>query len=209
MKPISHPSTVGSTPLGQPLEPLSAAPSPDDLELPARHEAGHVVICFVLYGEQVVKEVHLHSREGVRPHTTTYSRLPIPLVCRPPSGAPRRGNPAPVSADAIVDAHGVLCYAGLAAEMLHAGIAPDTDPAELMLSVDQAGRIRADREALAALARTIGVERPADEFIRAYWDEAIRLLVGSWHAVETVSQALAERGTLNGDRVDRMLVGLG
>ena len=74
----------------------------------AHHEAGHAVICFLLYGEQVIKSVEVFSRAGLIGRTSTYSRLPIPIVCRPPVGEPRRGNPAPVSVDAIVDAVDVI-----------------------------------------------------------------------------------------------------
>lgn len=197
----------GCSPVGQPVGPVPIDESRQEVELVARHEAGHVVVCFVLYGEQVVKQVELYTREAVRPQTRTYSRLPIPLSCRPPSGAPRRGNPAPVSAEAIVDAHGVLCYAGLAAEILHQGGSPESDPTGLTLAPSQAERVRGDREVLAALARTIGVERPADQFIRAYWDEAMRLLAASWAGVDVVSTALVQHGSLSGDRVDRLLVG--
>jgi len=206
LKPNS-PLLSGAAPVGQPVGPIHIHQSSEDVELIARHEAGHVVVCFVLYGEQVVKQVDLYTRDAVRPQTRTYSRLPIPLSCRPPSGAPRRGNPAPVSAEAIVDAHGVLCYAGLAAEILHRGGSPDTDPIQLTLSPAQAERVRADREVLAALARTIGVERPADQFLRAYWDEAMRLLSSSWAGVDLVSESLVQHGSLSGDRVDKILVG--
>jgi len=210
LKPTSQP-ILDLPPVGH-LAPPDSHPEPrplDDVELIARHEAGHVVVCFVAYGEQVVKQVDLYSRDGVRPQTLTYSRLPIPLSCRPPSGAPRRGNPAPVSGEAIVDAHGVLCYAGLVAEVLHQGGSPDTDPAQLTLAAQQSDRFRADRERLAALARTIGIERPADQFIRAYWDEAMRLLSVSWPGVDLVTAALVEHGSLTGDRIDGLLVGAG
>lgn len=204
MKPNSQLLST-ATPLGQIPDPTLHPAPPEDLDLVARHEAGHVVVRFVLYGQQVVKQVDLYTREILRPHTSTYSRLPIPLACRPPSGTPRRGNPAPVSAEAIVDAQGVVCYAGLVAEVLHLGGSIETDPTTLRLRSGQFERLRSDREALAAVARTIGVERPADQFIRAYWDEAMRLLVSSWHGVDTVSAALAEHGSLSGDRIDKLL----
>jgi len=198
---------IGESPLGPSPAPLLERHTHEDLQRIAHHESGHVVVCFVLYGEQVVKQVDLFSRDELRPQTFTYSRLPIPLACRPPGGAPRRGNPAPVSADAIVDAHGVLSYAGLAAEILFDGGSPDADPAQLMLSPGQATRMRQDREALASLARTIGVDRPADEFIRPYWDEAMRLVAASWFGVEVMASSLVEQRSLSGDRVDRLLVG--
>lgn len=205
LKPNSQ-STPSDSPLGRVSEPSVRRDPGEDLDLVARHEAGHVVVRFVLYGQQVVKQVDLYTREVLRPHTSTYSRLPIPLACRPPSGTPRRGNPAPVSAEAIVDAQGVVCYAGLVAEVLHLGGSIETDPATLSLRAGQSERLRSDREALAAIARTIGVERPADQFIRAYWDEAMRLLVASWHGVDTVAAALADHRSLSGDRIDKLLL---
>lgn len=206
MKPNSE-LVAGESPLGHSPAPLVDSHPFEELERLAHHEAGHVVVCFVLYGEQVVKQVELLGRDGARPRTFTYSRLPIPLACRPPGGAPRRGNPAPVSSDAIVDAHGVLSYAGLAAEILHDGGSTETDPALLTLTASQAERMREDREALAALARTIGVDRPAEQFIRAYWEEAVRLVAASWAGVEVMASALLEHRSLSGDRVDRLLVG--
>jgi hypothetical protein len=179
---------------------------PRSIEIVAHHEAAHAVVCFVLYGEQVIKYVEVHSREGVRGHTSTYSRLPIPIVCRPPVGAPRRGNPAPVSGDAIVDAHGVLCYAGMVAERMHraedsAGHVSDSDA----LPVEGEQRAWLDREALAKLASTVGCTRPADHFFKEYWEEARRLLRIHWHAVDSLATALVEHGSLNGDRVDSVL----
>jgi hypothetical protein len=90
--------------------------------------------------------------------------------------------------------------------VLHLGGSLETDPTKLSLLPGQFDRLRADREALAAIARTIGVERPADQFIRAYWDEAMRLLAASWHGVDTVSAALADHGSLSGDRIDKLLL---
>lgn len=172
----------------------------------AHHHAAHAVICFVLYGEEVIKNVEVWSRKGRRGRTTTYSRLPIPMVCRPPAGAPRRGNPAPVSADAIVDAHGVLSYAGMVGEHLHlalveraAGEEPETS--RLPAAV-------ADRETLARIAQTIGLSRPADHFFEEYWQEARRLLRAHWEGVRELAQVLEERGTLHGDRVDALLLGV-
>jgi hypothetical protein len=165
----------------------------------AHHEAGHAVICFLLYGEQVIKSVEVHSRDGVLGSTSTYSRLPIPIVCRPPVGTPRRGNPAPVSVDAIVDAHGVLSYAGVAAEEI---LAPTPED-------EQAGgseeRAVLDRERLAKLAGTVGASRPADHYFNEYSREASRLLRSQWHGVEVLAEALVEHGSLNGDRVDSLL----
>ncbi len=172
----------------------------------AHHEAGHAAICFLLYGEQVIKSVEVFQGNAVSGRTTTYSRLPIPIVCRPPIGAPRRGNPAPVSADAIVDAHGVLNYAGIAAEGL---LVSDSSPA-VWTRIEQAGepaaRGWADREALAELANTVGASRPAEHFFREYWEEARRLLRLHWRGVDALSEVLVEHGKLHGDRVDAVLL---
>jgi hypothetical protein len=179
---------------------------PRSIEVVAHHEAAHAVVCFVLYGEQVIKGVEVHSAEGVRGHTSTYSRLPIPIVCRPPVGAPRRGNPAPVSADAIVDAHGVLCYAGMVAECIVDGREPDPAVADSEgIGLDEGQGAWLDREALSKLASTVGCARPAEHFFREYWEEARRLLRIHWNAVESLAAALVEHGALNGDRVDAIL----
>ena len=169
----------------------------------AHHEAGHAVICFVLYGERVIRSVEVFDRSGPSGRTATYSRLPIPIVCRPPVGEPRRGNPAPVSKDAIVDAHGVLSYAGLAAEHLLEGDSDDALPHGAGIRSEE--RAMADREALAELAGTVGASRPADHFFPEYWEEARRLLRVHWRGVEELASVLQQQGSLNGDRVDALL----
>ena len=177
------------------------------IETLAYHESGHALVCFVLYGEQVIKSVSLYDREGVSGQTTTYSRLPIPLVCRPPMGAPRRGNPAPVSPDAILDAHGVLSYAGIAAEQIHeSGLEAhvDCDPASFTQA--QHRRCLIDREALSSLAGIMAAARPAEQFFTDYWREARRLLRQHWLAVSTLAEELADKTSLHGDRVDSLLM---
>jgi len=173
----------------------------------AHHEAGHAVVCFLLYGEEVIKQVSIFTRDGAKSETTTYSKLPIPLVCRPPVGAPRRGNPAPVSADAIVDAHGVMSYAGLAAEELKAGStiseAGDVEPE--WLTPNQHQRCVADREVLSKLASIVGATRDVEHFFSDYWREARRLLRSQWLGVEGLANELRERGDLHGARVDSLL----
>jgi len=180
---------------------------PELIDSLAHHEAGHAVVCFLLYGEEVIKRVTIFDREGVSCETTTYSRLPIPLVCRPPIGAPRRGNPAPVSADAIVDAHGVMSYAGLAAEDLKQGAAlPDAGDVEPeWLTPDQHQRCVADREMLSKLASIVGATRDVEHFFADYWREARRLLRAHWAGVEGLANELRERGDLHGARVDTLL----
>jgi hypothetical protein len=185
---------------------------PERLQRIAHHEAGHAVVCFLLYGEQVIKSLTVESsrfEEAIGSEMTTYSRLPVPLACRPPIGEPRRGNPAPVSGDAIVDAHGVLSYAGVVAEELRFDVAADLDAEsarQLALpETDREERALRDRETLSKLASIIGVARPVDEFFEEYWHEARRLLRSHWSAVDTLARELAERGTLNGDRVDTLL----
>jgi len=183
----------------------ASAPDVEIIRL-AHHHAAHAVICFVLYGEAVIKNVEVWSRQGRAGRTTTYSRLPIPIVCRPPAGEPRRGNPAPVSADAIVDAHGVLSYAGMVGEHIYLGLgetAPGEEPA--LSALPAAGT---DRETLARVARTIGLSRPAEHFFAEYWQEARRLLRAHWDAVGELAGALEERGSLHGDRVDALLLSL-
>jgi hypothetical protein len=172
----------------------------------AHHEAGHAVICFVLYGEQVIKAIEVGSRDGFPGNVSYYSRLPIPIACRPPVGAPRRGNPAPVSAEAIVDAHGVLSYAGIAAEGLYGGTQTESHlNSEPVMDGEMQNRGWVDREALSKLASTVSTARPADQFFAEYWHEATRLLRGHWHAVEALAASLQEQPSMNGDRVDLLL----
>jgi hypothetical protein len=187
----------------------AALPNSVHIDSPARmahHEAGHAVICFVLYGEQVIKAVEVGSPDGFHGKVSYYSRLPIPIACRPPVGAPRRGNPAPVSAEAIVDAHGVLSYAGIAAEGLYGGTETESlMSSEPMLEGATQDRGWVDREALSKLAGTVGTTRPADQFFTEYWHEATRLLRGHWHAVEALAECLQDQPSMNGDRVDLLL----
>lgn len=168
----------------------------------AHHEAAHAVICFLLYGQDVIREVALHGPRVAEPGLSTFSRLPIPIVCRPVGGEPRRGNPAPVSSNAIVDAHGILRYSGSAAEALLA--CWDGAPQAL---TDESARQRqnSDREALSKLSSLVRSERPEDVFYSEYWDEAIRLLRANWAAVEELAEALQRHGTLSGARVDHLL----
>jgi hypothetical protein len=175
-------------------------------ELLAHHEAAHAVVCFVLYGEQVIREVELFGDESGR-HSglTTFSLLPIPIVCRPSSGVPRRGNPAPVSPDAIADAHGVLSYAGIAGEALFQRLALDDPCPEKLLDSDQTERFGRDRQALARLADTVNLSRPSHTFYPEYWNEAHRLLRSHWSGVSSIAECLSVRGSLNGGRIDEVL----
>ena len=97
------------------LNPEAANSGLDEV---AHHQAGHALVCFVLYGAEVVRDVTLGASPHAAPDLQTYSRLPIPLNCRPVPGKPRRGHAAPVSSEAILDAHGVLSYSGVVAECL-------------------------------------------------------------------------------------------
>jgi len=175
-------------------------------QLLAHHEAAHAVVCFVLYGEQVIREVGLFgdpNRENSG--LTTFSLLPIPIVCRPSSGIPRRGNPAPVSAESIADAHGVLSYAGIVGEGLFSGLDLNNPNPEKLLEMDQADRFSRDRHALARLAETVNLSRPSETFYSDYWKEAHRLIRSHWAGVESIAECLCERGSLNGDRIDQVL----
>ena len=172
------------------------------------HEAGHTVVCFLLYGEHVVKG--LAVQEEAQPGIPTYSLMPVPISCRPPAGVPRRGTPAPVSVDGIVDAYGVMTYAGLAAESLWSarGEARRARPAPPDLQMSEAPvreRALADRGELQRLADLVGAERQAGLFYREYWDEALRLLRSQWEAVSALSDLLAKHRSLNGERVDELL----
>jgi hypothetical protein len=172
------------------------------------HEAGHTVVCFILYGEHVVKGLALV--DDAQPGIPTYSLMPVPTSCRPPAGVPRRGTPAPVSVDGIVDAYGVMTYAGLAAESLWTSngeprrarpAPPDLEMSDLALR----DRSLADRGELQRLASLVGAERQAVHFYREYWEEALRLLRANWAAVEELADLLAEHRSLNGERIDDLL----
>lgn len=172
------------------------------------HEAGHSVVCFVLYGEHVVKG--LAVADEAQPGIPTYSLMPVPISCRPPAGVPRRGTPAPVSVDGIVDAYGVMTYAGLAAESLYLAKgesrrARPAPPDLEMGAADMRSRALADRHELERLAALVGAERDATRFYREYWEEALRLLRSHWEAVEALSHLLAEHQSLNGERIDGLL----
>lgn len=186
--------------------PIRVTASPERVALLAHHEAAHAVVCFTLYGEEVIREINLFADEpGVLPQMSTYSLLPIPIVCRPDSGLPRRGNPAPVSPEAIVDAHGVLSYAGTLGEVLFQGIGcGDASPQDL-LSEDQIKRFGADRQGLARLADTVRLSRESTTFYSEYWNEAERLLRAHWSGVSIIADSLCQRGSLNGDRIDALL----
>ncbi|MCS5637654.1 MAG: hypothetical protein NZ990_14120 [Myxococcota bacterium] len=187
-------------------EPLRAEPAPTRTQLLAFHEASRAVLCFLLYGDQVIREVDLFAEGKVdASRMSTYSLLPIPLVCRPSSGVPRRGNPAPVSAAGIVDSHGILSYAGAVGEILFQGAPIDQASPADALSDDQKRRFALDREALARLADTVRLSRPSDVFYPDYWSEAERLLRGAWPAVAEVAESLCQRGSLCGDRIDEIL----
>jgi hypothetical protein len=169
----------------------------------AHHQAGRAVVCVTLFGERVIKLLSIDERHLEAGGFETYSRLPVPLSCRPPSH--KRGEErTPISVEGIVDAHGVLAYSGIAAE--HELLARDADgtpPSEEEL---RAGT-DASRARLAELASSIGLERPADHFYDEYWDEAHRLLGSGWEAVERVADALIGHTTLNGNRVDGLILG--
>ena len=178
----------------------------------AHHQAGRALVCFVLYGAEVVREVSLDGSAGGAARMSTYSRLPIPLSCRPVPGAPRRGNPAPVSGEAILDAHGILTYSGLVAECLFDNQGHGQQPSEVTFLKGRGDRFRKDLEGHAALGRMLGVAMPGavapEGWVQAYWEEALRLVSTSWAGVEWVASELMARKSLSGDKLDSMLAGL-
>jgi len=200
-------STVPVKTPGRPPAVLQrTAASPERVALLAHHEAAHAVVCFVLYGEQVIREVDLFADQPREtPRMSTYSLLPIPIVCRPDCGRPRRGNPAPVSPEAIVDAHGVLSYAGTLGEVLFQGLGRGDSSPQDLLSEAQIKRFAADRQALSRLADTVRLSRESTTFYAEYWNEAERLLGTHWRGVTMIAEVLCQRGSLNGDRIDAVL----
>ena len=174
-------------------------PTDEEFRNLAQHEAGHAVICRLLYGERVIKRISRRASQISEPAMSTYSRMPIPESCRPPTGVPRRGHPAPVSIDAIVDAYGVQSYAGMVAEVLR-----ENSPSDSSAWMECA-RARVDRERLAKMASLVGRERPATRVFDAYWEEALRLLRSREAALERLGEALLQHEELRGDRVDALL----
>lgn len=178
---------------------MNAAAKSADEEL-AYHQAGQAVVCISLFGPRVVKQLGLTGDPVGESHFETYSNLPVPLSVRPPSH--RRGEDRkPIEVDGIVDAHGVLAYAGVAAVYTHfrnQGRSEDIDYRTAYLGF---------RERLAKLASGIGIERAADQFFEDYWSEALRLLEADWEAVERVAEGLLTHRSLNGNRVDALILG--
>ena len=164
--------------------------------------AAQAMICFLLYGDEVVRDVCLEGAESHGAGISTFSKLPIPMVCRPSDGEPRRGNPAPVSSDAIVDAHGVLQYAGAVAETL---LVSWEARSEDLISEGSQARAWEGRLALASLSKLVGRERNAEIFYADYWTEASRLLRAHWAGVVELAEALGRHGSLSGTRSDTLL----
>ena len=168
----------------------------------AHHQAGRAVVCVTLFGARVIKQITIDGDPNETLGFETFSRLPVPLSCRPPSH--KRGEERkPISVEGIVDAHGVLAYSGIAAVRelrQRSGGEPGNDDAH-----HSSGSI--SREQLAKLASSIGLERPSDHFYDEYWKEAGRLLDSGWDAVERVAEALLQHTSLNGNRVDSLILG--
>ena len=165
--------------------------------------AARAVLCFVLYGEQVIREVRAEKEATA---LRTFSLLPIPIACRPDSSIPRRGNPAPVSSPAVVDAHGILAYAAaVGGALVESGARSPGAASPEQLELVQTEAFRRDREALGRLADTLSQSRPAETFYPEYWQEAERLLCSHWVGVEMVAEVLQRHPVLNGERIDKIL----
>ncbi len=170
----------------------------------AHHQAGRAVVCITLFGARVVKQLEMDGLPGSAAGFETYSKLPVPLSCRPPSH--KRGEERkPIPVEGIVDAHGVLAYAGIAAEYEFQQRTAIETSGEGLTNFRETGS--ESREQLAKLASSIGLERPADHFYEEYWNEALRLLNTSWHAVESVAETLTRHQALNGRRIDALILG--
>jgi hypothetical protein len=114
----------------------------------AYHQAGRAVVCVTLFGAHVVKTLEVEGGADGAVGFETYSKLPVPLACRPPSH--KRGEERkPIPVEGIVDAHGVLAYAGIAAqhELRSRGSVEDDD---------YRGRGTECREQLSKMASSIG-----------------------------------------------------
>jgi hypothetical protein len=166
----------------------------------AHYQAGQAVICITLFGARVIKNTGLSNDPTDNSGFETYSRLPVPLSCRPPTH--RRGEDRkPIAVEGIVDGHGILAYAGVAAVYERLRRISESEDFDY-LSFDLTAR-----EGLSKLASSIGLERPGDHFYQEYWDEALRLLDTHWETVERVAAALVTHRSLNGNRVDELILG--
>ena len=166
----------------------------------AHFQAGQAIVCVTLFGARVIKNIGFESASEGGLGFETYSRLPVPLSSKPPSH--RRGEDRkPIAVEGIVDAHGVLAYAGVAAVYSYKRSLGEVD------DFDYRSAFLPSREALSKLTSSIGLERPADHFYDEYWEEAGRLLETNWESVERVAEALLEHRTLNGNRVDALILG--
>ena len=166
----------------------------------AHYQAGQAVICITLFGARVIKSTGLSNDPTDNSGFETYSRLPVPLSCRPPTH--RRGEDRkPIAVEGIVDGHGILAYAGVAAVYERLRRISESEDFDY-LSFDLTAR-----EGLSKLASSIGLERPGDHFYQEYWDEALRLLDTHWETVERVAAALVTHRSLNGNRVDELILG--
>ncbi|MDG2335702.1 MAG: hypothetical protein P8Q97_15905 [Myxococcota bacterium] len=165
--------------------------------------AARAVICFVLYGEQVIREITVNAEGSA---LRTFSLLPIPTTCRPDTTIPRRGNPAPVSSSGVVDAHGVLAYSAAVGGVLAGSGGPSAgESREEQVAGNQVDVFRRDRMALGRLADTLSVSRPAETFYKEYWQEAERLLRTHWLGVEMLAEVLSRHPVLTGERIDKVL----
>ena len=165
----------------------------------AYHQAGRAVVCVTLFGAHVVKTLAMEGGADSAVGFETYSKLPVPLACRPPSH--KRGEERkPIPVEGIVDAHGVLAYAGIAAQH-------ELQSRGNLERDDYRGSGTECREQLAKMASSISLERPVEHFYDEYWDEAHRLLNSSWAAVETLAEALIQHRSLNGRRADALILG--
>jgi len=168
----------------------------------AHYFAGKAVVCGTLFGDRVVKNLSIGNASDDVGALETYSDLPIPLSSRPPENT-RGGARPPIAVAAVADAHGVLAYAGAAAvEELRRRAPAGPQASSEPFPIDSQ-----DRERLAKLALQLGLERSADTFFEEYAAEASRLLGDGWPAVERLAEALSERGSLNGYRVDLLIAG--
>jgi hypothetical protein len=166
----------------------------------AHYQAGQAVICITLFGARVIKNLALSKDPTDSSGFETYSRLPVPLSCRPPTH--RRGEDRkPIAVEGIVDGHGVLAYAGVAAVYEYMRTAEQPE------EFDYRNADLGSRETLSKLASSIGLKRPGDHFYEEYWDEALRLLETHWETVQRAAEALITHQALNGNRVDELILG--
>ncbi len=196
----------------------------------AIHEAGHVVAGVVLHGPNQIEFatieppparevngfVRFRTIPSLSPRWNRALRLSLAAATEVESQCA-----APLWVKAMLRAVGIRAYAGVVAQYC----APFADPDEVLaaeiayfdpgsrrcrphnLSDDVAESSAADREMLAWFSKMLKQRIEADGWIPAHWRDARRLLSRRWDRVHAVAAALLTEGTVDGEVLDRIVLG--